>query len=339
MNNFIIIIILAFATNSYAFLGKISECITDPCGCYCSTHHWTWNGVSKSRKKDCNCPPYNRYSGHHGCLKQFDPPGNFTIHRTNICAEGLRDDYLYDFNEYFNPKIKVRMQTCNAASCWTKSKNLKYNGQCAYWVTGYGPFPMKRLCARVALEDDNVAERRNNCNHTNSGVNFKDDCVYSSNHHLNKEGVWVEDAGYTQEYITEDTSICDSGFTKDSGYSGVGIRCVKTEQLILPKICAYDDPGVLEFIQGTIDLLDVNPTKEALHQTEQGSAIVSFLIFILEQSMNLQEMLYIAIPKLLGKIPGLDKVMDPIVKAIEFIYDTIGREGVLAALNEINSLN
>jgi hypothetical protein len=91
-------------------------------------------------------PPYARDKGRKGCLDK-SRPGDWDVWYNHHCAEATGESNGYE------PKIKVRKQTCTLAGCWTDQKSLGWDGQCVMWASNLG-FPPLRYCARVAVKDD-----------------------------------------------------------------------------------------------------------------------------------------------------------------------------------------
>jgi hypothetical protein len=249
----IISICLLFPNLSQANIwGSVGACITDPCGCGCSNVHETWNGISKSYKYYCNCPPYNKPTGRAGCLKKFSLPGESSVNYLSFCAEDPGG------NSYFNPKVRVRMQACNVGACWTKAMNLNYDGQCTQWASPYG-IPLLRLCARIAVP-------------ASSSANSQSDDGYTSHEHLNSEGATVDDKKVqTTVYdpVTE-TNIISSVF------------------IDRPKLCVYEDPWMLD---NALDLMDINPLYQPFHSGSGLSPIAEIMISIANMQMSLSQLM------------------------------------------------
>ena len=352
---FIIFTNTAYNSSYAGFLGGLSECITNPCECNCTSVKEVWQTTGAQSAGDpsqteekyygdpgCNCPPYNKFnmslgpsggsktSRRSGCLKGGSKPGLFSLYDYS-CAEALKENYQYDYNSHFNPKIKVRNQSC-FGGCWFEDKSLKYDGQCQYFASSSLIFPV-RLCARVAYP---------------SYDGEPSDAGYTAGRHLTKKG-----------YISLDPDV---EFTEYNEVNGVEVETIDRRPIVAPKICAYKDPDLFitflrhglsgagvaiativnsirngEITAPEIDFLDWNPTSQPLHKTEHGSPIVSLLIFIFEQGLNLAEMLEGLIGDLFGEMG-----MGFMVKVIEFIggaVEFIGEDVIVNILQQINSLN
>jgi hypothetical protein len=252
------------------------------------------------------------------------------------CAEAVKDNYDYDYNAYFNPQIKVRTQGCFGV-CWFEDKTLSYNGECAYFATSSLVIPM-RICARVAFKgyDGEVDD---------------DGYMYINNDttkpgHLTSKGYSELDRDYSIEEIRVNEA------------TGAQTTSTVTYKIYPPKICAYKDPDlfvtwmknggpfsnigqIVTAIQSdshlpTIDYLDWNPTSQPLHKTTYGSPIISILIFLIGQAVNLADMLGGALEKLFKNMNSdfLVDVMNYIQEAVDFIGPII-----LDVLTQLNSLN
>jgi hypothetical protein len=151
-------------------------------------------------------------------------------------------------SNYFAPKIRIRNQSCNAIACWTMSTTLNWDGECLIWPTPYA-LPLLRICARVALPD-------------NPKTNAPADPGYTYGKHLDFEG-----------YEEDDEIVI--------GVDGKAIDFFK------PKLCAYRDPSMLDFLSGGIsldgfnipDLMDFNPIKQPFHKTKELHIIGKILLF------------------------------------------------------------
>ena len=50
----------------------------------------------------------------------------------------------------------------------------------------------------------------------------------------------------------------------------------------MPKLCVYRDPGIIQLLQGEIDLLDWNPVKQVFHKSSGIHPLVEMIISIIE---------------------------------------------------------
>ncbi len=276
--------------NIYASIwGDIGECITDPCNCGQSERTETWNAgsinaITKTFKTGANCPPWNKSAGRgtDNCLLQFDYPGRFVPFVLNRCAQESPD------SSYFNPKITIRIQSCNAAACWSQDANLNWDGQCVLWPTGYG-LPLTRVCARIAVPGMQPP----------SGINSYPspaDPGYTAGFHLNK-------VGFTD---SDDTIV------------GVDGQILTISS---PKLCAYSDPGLVNLVSDSgvhTDALDWNPNSQPLHETTKLSPIAQVLKFLVTTLSELN------IPKLLGTLLGMISQDLEIIKVLQTILNAIG---------------
>ena len=359
-----IFLILIFAQEIYAgFLGSLGACITDPCNCYCPSVKEVWQtnaGIvagdptqtyTKTYTSNCNCPPYNKFnfslppgggsktSKRPGCLKGSGIPGRFETYDYQ-CAEAVKDNYFFDYASSFKPKIKVRSYGCFGA-CWVQTKILNYDGECNYFASGNLPLVPIRICARVALhgsdgEPDDYGYMYINNDSTKPG-------------HLTSKGYYEIDPLYN---ITEITEANDGTQTSQN----VSYR------IFPPKICAYNDPDlfitflksggaigqIIQTIQNVangdppapdIDYLDWNPTRQQLHKTTAGSPIISLIIFLFKNAINMVEMLGGLIEKV-AKGMNLDflaKLTEYILKGIDFLGESVFVP-ILEALNSMNRI-
>lgn len=243
--HFVLIVLLLFSQTATAnFWNELKKCINNPCNCGYGDviEKWNNNAINKGPQNPL-CPPWNKDSGRENgtCLLQFDYPQIFVPWYLQHCAESTTE------STYFNPKIKVRYQSCNIAGCWSLSKALKWNGECVVWPTGYG-LPLLRICARVA-------------NPENTNTKTPADPGYTYGVHLNAEGVQVQD----QHVI---------------GVDGQPIPYNR------PKLCAYKDPSLFDIIKGDIDLMDFNPVKQPFHNTGSIHPIARIIIFFSEMATH-----------------------------------------------------
>lgn len=274
------------------FWSDFKECLRNPCNCGAGQVGEYWNGKLKDPDADRNpyCPPYNKKAGREGtCLLQFDYPNsaNYFQH----CAEATKE------STYFEPKIRVRYQSCNFAACWTQSTSLDWNGECVMWPTSYG-LPLVRVCARVAVPSVDPTP-------------------------LNPEGS-PADYGYTKGF-----HLTELGETEaDEKYS---IDKYTFASYNRPKLCAYSDPGLLNLISNTgihEDVMDYNPVRQPLHASDTLSPLAKVLKSLLELSKTMSW------PEILGTllgmlgsaadIPGLDTIQEVLKylgKALNFSTD------------------
>lgn len=217
----------------------------------------TWySGKSFNRGRPNElCPPWNKAAGRNDgtCIIQFNYPPTWTNYYSHSCAEHTPE------TSYFNPKIRVRNQSCNGLACWSMAKTLNWDGQCVVWPSPMG-VPLIRICARIALPDDPV---------TSSPA----DPGYTYRTHLDEHG-----------YETDDTFV--------AGVDG------QVQYFDGPKLCAYSDPSLMDTIallnpinlistsidalanntQLPIDIMDWNPNRQILHHTSGVHPIAKVLI-------------------------------------------------------------
>ncbi len=245
LTKFIAIFLYIFvyqANISYGFFGGLGECISNLCNCGHGTRYERWGGDTIDKgDENYNCPPYNKQGGRHNniCLAGTKFPGRDDV-GIRICAEET------NANSYFDPKIKVRNQTCNGIGCWTFQENLNWDGDCITWP---GPFgvPLIRVCARMAFPADPEIDR-------------PADPGYTENVHLNNQGITVQD-----EVIFD-----DNGDPLD---------------IKVAKLCAYLDPAFVGYYGADpdeYDLLDLDPVRQPMHKTTIVHPLVEVLIFFID---------------------------------------------------------
>ena len=299
---------MIYTCSVYAFDWNLFDCIQDPCNCGRSDVEEIWNDKPyRTIKPGTNCPPWNKFDGRgtDNCLIQFAPPSVFSQFYLNHCAESTKE------STYFEPKIRIRTQSCNAFACWHQSTPLKWDGECVIWPGAYA-LPLLRICARVALP-----------------------AVPPDPQGLNKSGT-PADPGYTVGRHLNNVGFIekDERFFDDEG---------KEIQFDRPKLCAYSDPGLVNLVSATgvhIDPFDWNPVSQPLHKTTALHPIIRALIFLTDQSSSL------TVPALLEKlldmigaedIPGLDVLLS-IVKAIGKVYELF-YSLITEVLKRVGSLN
>lgn len=257
---FAFVILLSIASTSNAdFWSDALACLENPCSCGLSNQKETWgpdnntmkqlsfqtydyqkedgtngDGTAKfpwnaasdagwspgenSVQPNTICPPWGRYEGRHNCLKQFDMPNEiFWINYRVYCAEAVTNQ------DFTNPSIRVRMQSCNILGCFTESTTLNGgSAECVTWPTQYG-LPTIRFCARIAVN--------NMTNAKNTDGSIKRDA--DGNVLLS----YNPDPGYYLHFLdTNGYPRPDVGKKTQNGlYTAY-----------LPKICLYEDPSVIE---------------------------------------------------------------------------------------------
>lgn len=300
-----------FSFNVYASIwSDIGKCITDPCNCGQSDRTEIWNKgsidqVEKTFKPGTLCPPWNKSDGRNNdtCLLKFDYPGTFIGFLLNRCAEEAPD------SSYFTPKIRIRVQGCNAAACWSQSSTLNWDGECVLWPTGYG-LPLTRVCARIAVPDMPPPP---GINATASPA----DPGYTDGVHLNK-------VGYTES---------------DNKIIGVDGKIVTLKS---PKLCAYSDPGLVNLVSDSgvhLDAMDWNPNRQPLHQTNELSPIAKVLKFLVETVKGA------SLPSLLGQLLGMIDQDSEFIKVLRSILNAIGDifnlfpSLITLAIEQLGSLN
>ena len=289
-----------------SFWSDVGDCFKDLCNCGQTDVQEIWNGeVKRTIKPGTNCPPWNKQDGRNtdNCLIQFDPPHTWAQFYLTHCAERTTE------STYFEPKIRIRTQSCNAFACWHQSTTLKWDGDCIIWP-GFYALPLLRICARIAVP-----------------------AVPPDPQGLNQSGT-PADPGYTVGQ-----HLNDVGFTEnDTIYYDVDGKEVVFNR---PKLCAYSDPGLVNLVSATgvhIDPFDWNPVSQPLHKTTALSPIIKVLIFLLDQNMSGATLLA-QLMEMIGAedIPGLN-LLYTILQAIGMIFElfTTLVEEVLRAVGSLN---
>jgi len=252
------------------------------------------------------CPPWNKNGGRpNTCLQQFSFPGRFIGFYLNSCAESTLE------STYFEPKIKVRTQSCNAAACWSQSTTLSWDGECVIWPGAYA-LPLLRICARVAVPavpGDPTDKLRL--------IGTPADPGYTEGVHLNQIGETQPDKsplGYDNNPIT----------------------------MTRPKLCAYSDPGLVNLVSATgvhTDLLDWNPINQALHQTTKLHPIAEILKFLVEFNSGATQVQIIGqLLDVIGeKVPGVG-VMKSVLSAASKVLEYFNAPAIFI-INQFGSLN
>lgn len=242
----VIILIMLITYSPFAMAGfwsALGACFTDPCNCGLDPKHRNeyHNGsLKRSVEKNYICPPWNKDGGRHNntCLIIKHYPDTPTGYYENLCAEEAPD------STYFTPRIRVRGQQCNIAACWTTDNTLDWDGDCVTLASGYGAFPLHRMCARVALPKDDLR-------------GFAQDPGYTNGLHLNSQGAEEPD-----EVII--------------GSDGNPVTFES------PKLCLYRDPAFMSVKEGlSIDFMDLDPNHQSMHKTDKVHPVVEVIIFFL----------------------------------------------------------
>lgn len=315
-------------TESADLAEEVAEKTAGPlCNLFCSDIHDTWPSTTKTvlgQKIDpqensynsyCLCPPYNKTGGRRGCLLKTKPPVLFNIFHMNICAEESPE------SNYFEPKIRYRAQTCNAA-CWTLKGDLAGAGECTLIPTSYG-VPLIRLCARMAVPADPANDK-------------KADEGYVVDKHLDFEGYWVDDNPLS-----------------NGGYDENGKPKTKPNTLLqVPKICMYWDPSLIDTLMAyafansylvilapvivglaatdnniniqnvfdglfDIDFMDYNPVHQSRHHSSGVDPVVQMIIDFAEGAAKFAN----------SAVSIGDKIkdtLDPTKKMIDYASSQVG---------------
>ena len=240
----VLLILITYNSSAMAgFWSAVGACFTDPCNCgldpkYRNEYH---NGsLKRTVKKNYICPPWNKNGGRHNntCLIIKSYPSTPTGYYENLCAEEAPD------STYFTPRIRVRGQQCNVGGCWTTDNTLDWNGDCVTLASGYGAFPLHRMCARIALPKDDLR-------------GFAQDPGYTNGVHLNSQGAEEPD-----EVII--------------GRDGNPVTFES------PKLCLYRDSAFMSVKGGlSIDFMDLDPNHQSMHKTDKVHPVVEVIIFFL----------------------------------------------------------
>jgi len=262
----LIIFALILSTAEAGVWQTVSTCITDPCNCGASNpnrfENWDGERLDKGPENKL-CPPWNKGSGRddNTCLANTAYPEAFTLYHGEFCGEESPD------STYFEPKITVRSQHCNAAGCWTRSDDLGWDGECITMVGGYVS-PLHRMCARVALPAGLV-----------EGI--EEDPGYTKGEHLNFEGATKPD---------EPIQTSDGGEILPD----------------LPKLCLYRDPSLYSDEIVPLDALDLNPNKQPIHKTQGVHPVVEALIFFSQNAASFGSSVISMFTSLLDSLLGGD---------------------------------
>ncbi|MFK8040333.1 MAG: hypothetical protein AB8B67_03250 [Rickettsiaceae bacterium] len=296
------------------------ECLTNPCNCGGHDVHEEWGGKSHNKgPENANCIPYNKKSGRSGtCLTQYKYPEIFMPYYIRYCGENTSE------NSYFSPKIRARIQVCNAVACWTQTSVLNWDGQCVNWPGPYG-LPMIRICARVAFPESTVE-------------GLPQDPGYTKDKHINNEG-----------YPTNDKQI--------TGNDGKPIK------MMPPKLCLYRDPSVLFFTESSStpagptgavaaaameeqkidlnnilpDIMDINPVSQPIQDTSPNeSPIVQALLFLTKEASGGMKM---AIGMLSNIFGSAGSMMKATLDELLDITDKIASETIYAAIKKMGQIN
>lgn len=279
----------------------------------------TWNAARTLKTENPLCPPWNKRA-RSGCLKQFGLPGAWEITYNRYCAEASGR------NSYFDPQIKVRIQTCNLA-CWTFSHHLSGDGECTIYPGPFG-IPTMRICARIALP----AEPK---------TDTPADHGYTYAWHLGPEGVPQQDPIYTGDdgqpvYHARpkicaywDPSIYDAlanyaaflfggalamGATAMSAVNTAGLDtpAIVNEFIaatgVDPSSAARESANLLDMLQANLqpDLWDFNPVNQSTHFHEGG---IFFLFDLLIQVIKIGVALNDMVNTILDAFPALKYIV------------------------------
>lgn len=298
----LIISIIPFSAQG-GFWSDIANCLSDPCNCGGGDQVEQWDGRELNWGPENNlCPPWNKGGGRdsHMCIDNEGYPDVFIPWYLKHCAEETPE------SNYFAPKIRIRNQTCNSFACWTLDETLNWDGECVVWPTPWG-LPLLRICARVAVPQDNVR-------------GLPADPGYTFRQHLNFEGA----------------------VKPDEPYVGVDKQPVYIDG---PKLCAYRDPSAIDIISVSginIDIMDWNPTHQSIHKSQGlhpvARVILMFLNFVTQTGQSLNQMIAMLLDQLGGLIiPGFD-VFRPIIEAFGKLFELFASviEAIIREFGQFN---
>lgn len=310
INRFLVILVLiiSFANKANASgWDAFINCLIDPCNCGISDkERYEWWDDKRQYKghKNYICPPWNKDGGRddHICLAGQDYPPNFTGFFQKICAESTRE------SNFFEPKIRIRDQECNAVACWTTENTLKWDGDCKTLAGPYG-LPLTRMCARIAIPGD-----------ARKGIPA--DPGYTQGMHLNYEGVTKKD----------ETPLGADG-------QPIVFR--------LPKLCVYLDPAFIgtgdEGLD--IDLIDLSPSHQPLHKTKELHPVIKVIIFFFDIATQTFQSPFVMLAQLFdmligagGDGPGPMEILANIFNHIGLIIQLVGMI-IIEILKEIGQMN
>jgi hypothetical protein len=281
------LLFLPFNCCATSFWDNLSGCLNNPCNCGLGTRYEQWNGQALNKgDQNTYCPPWNKQAGRddHTCLANTPYPTKFTQWYLSHCAESTPE------STYFNPRIRIRNQTCNAFSCWTLSKTLNWDGECVVWPSPYA-FPLLRICARMAIA-------------ANSTTQTPDDPGYTRGKHLNYEGFEEND----QVII------------------GIDSQPIPFDR---PKLCAYRDPSALDvgISLDTItvpDLMDFNPVSQPIHKTTALHPLAKVIIFLIDTAAQTGQGLLQLIGTLFDTIGSKITPDNPNVNIFKPVFSSLG---------------
>lgn len=304
----ILVTLIAYSPSAMAgFWSAVGACFTDPCNCGLDPkHRYEYHNGSLKRKvkKSYVCPPWNKNGGRHDntCLIIKDYPDTPTGYYENLCAEEAPD------STYFTPRIRVRGQQCNVVACWTTNNTLDWDGDCVTLASGYGAFPLHRMCARIALPKDDVR-------------GFAQDPGYTNGVHLNSQGA------------TEPDDVI-------KGSDGHPIK------LESPKLCLYRDPAFMSVKEGlSIDFMDLDPNHQSMHKTEKVHPVVEVIIFFLSMVTETGSSLADMIGSLFGLLDNGEEGETTFGSVMKDIFSFVGEviswvgDAIKGFLEEIGQIN
>lgn len=265
-----------FSITSASEWSEAGSCILNPCTCLGGfvTRYEEWDGESLDKgPANYACPPYGKEVGRDDniCLANQDYPGSNVLYFEAFCGEESPD------TTYFEPKIRMRAQHCNAISCWTEKHDLAWDGECVTMAGGYA-FPLHRMCARVALPAGTIE-------------GLAEDPGYTKGKHLNFEGATKDD---------EPVPTSDGG-----------------EMILeIPKLCLYRDPSFYSFDSTTIipsadngytilpDVMDLDPFKQPIHKLQGVHPVIEAVTFLVDNGTTFSQGAFSLISSLFSFIEG-----------------------------------
>lgn len=331
-------VVTLYSLAAFAIFDTVISCITDPCNCGDTEKRKEYHEDELLREvsKNALCPPWDKEVGRDDdtCIVLHDyPPTPLAltygqsdeVDNVTNSTSGDTDEFGVlngenplgfsilcgeDTSEttYFEPKIRVRGQQCNEIYCWTTDDTLNWDGECVTLASGYGIFPLHRMCARIAFPEDDYLER-------------EQDPGYTNGEHLDWKGATVPD----EEIV---------------GVDGLPITVEH------PKLCLYYDPSLYSLDLGlSIDFMDMDQYYQPIHNTGGVHPLVEIILFffsvISDTGASIADMLDSLFAMIVGNEEGSTTLGSVVADVFGFLGEVLVWVGELLEvyLNEIAQVN